>query len=499
MFKNLGLNPFKKLANDTIIYGMSSIVGRFLNWWLMPLYVVLFAPDVYGIITNLYSYVAFFMVFLTYGMETGFFRFAAKSPHPDKVYSTSIISLFTTSALFVGIILVFKEKIATLINYQNHPEYILWLAIILAIDALTAIPFAQLRLKNRPLKFAFIKLINIAANISFNLFFLLVCPKFADNPNSIIHLIYSPNIGVGYVFISNLLASLITLLLLLPEIFKISFKFDKELLKKMLVYSFPILIVGLAGIINQNIDKILIPFLIPENLHPMKQLGIYGAGVKIAVLMNMFIQAFRYAFEPFFFSHSEGKDDKNMHANIMKYFVIFGLFIFLGMVFYIDILRLLNWKPEYYEGFSIVPAILLANLFFGIYFALSMWYKLTDMTRFGAYIAVGGAIVTVTLNFILIPVFGYKGSAFAVLVCFFGMMLVSYFLGQKYYPIPYNLKRIGAYFLVAAILFTFSFYTKNLTPSIKYSVNTFFILIFLSVVFLLEKREVTELLKRNKN
>ncbi len=493
------MNPFKKLANDTVIYGMSSIVGRFLNWWLMPLYVVLFAPDVYGIITNLYSYVAFFMVFLTYGMETGFFRFAAKSSNPDKVYSTSLISLFTTSSVFVLIILFFKENIAGLINYQNHPEYILWLAIILGIDALTAIPFAQLRLKNRPLKFAFIKLVNIAANISFNLFFLLVCPKFADNPDSVIHLIYSPNIGVGYVFISNLLASLITLLLLLPEIFKISFEFDKKLLKRMLAYSFPILIVGLAGILNLNIDKILIPFLIPENLHPMEQLGIYGAAVKIAVLMNMFIQAFRYAFEPFFFSHSKGKDDKNMHANIMKYFVIFGLLIFLGMMFYIDILHLLNWEPEYYEGFSVVPVILLANLFFGIYFALSMWYKLTDKTRFGAYIAVGGAIITITLNFILIPVFGYKGSAFSLLFSFFGMMIVSYFMGQKHYPIPYNLKRIGLYFLIAATLFALSFYTKTLIPAIKYPVHTIFILTFLGSVFLLEKRELRSLVKQNKN
>jgi O-antigen/teichoic acid export membrane protein len=199
---------------------MSSIIGRFLNWWLMPLYIAVFATDVYGIVTNLYAYVAFFMVFLTYGMETGFFRFASKSSNPDKVYSTSLISLFTTSTVFVLIVLLFKENIAGLINYQNHPEYILWLAIILAIDAITAIPFAQLRLQNRPLKFASIKLINIAANISFNLFFLLVCPKLADNPDSIIHLIYSPNIGGGYVFISNLLASLITLLLLLPNILK---------------------------------------------------------------------------------------------------------------------------------------------------------------------------------------------------------------------------------------------------------------------------------------
>ena len=493
------MNPFKKLASDTVIYGMSSIVGRFLNWWLMPLYVSLFVPDVYGIVTNLYSYVAFFMVFLTYGMETGFFRFASKNSNSEKVFSTSLISLFLTSSVFIVLVLFLKNDLAALINYPNHPEYILWLAVILAIDALTAIPFAQLRLKNRPLKFAFIKLVNIGANISFNLFFLLVCPKLAaNNPNSFIHIIYSADIGVGYVFISNLLASIITLSMLLPAMFKISFQFDKVLLYKMLNYSFPILIVGLAGVANQHIDKILIPFLIPEDQNPMEQLGIYGAGVKIAVLMNMFIQAFRYAFEPFFFSQAKGKDDKNMHAKIMKYFVIFGLLIFLGMVLYIDVIKLIIRNPEYHAGFSIVPVILLANLFFGIYFALSMWYKLTDMTRYGAYIAVSGAIVTITLNFILIPIFGYHGSAFAILICFFGMMIVSYFLGQKYYPIPYNLKRIFTYFLIAGILFIISLYTSTLTTFVKYVSHTFFIFIFLTSVFMFEKKELSGLFKINK-
>ncbi|MCF6332266.1 MAG: polysaccharide biosynthesis C-terminal domain-containing protein [Draconibacterium sp.] len=493
------MNSFKKLAGDTAIYGMSSIIGRFMNWWLMPLYVVLFTPDVYGIVTNLYSYVAIFMVFLTYGMETGFFRFASNNSNPEKVYSTSLIALFFTSSLFIVLVVFFKNNLAALINYQNHPEYILWLAIILAIDALTAIPFAQLRLKNRPLKFAFIKLVNIGANISFNLFFLLVCPKLtANNHNSFIQAIYSADIGVGYVFISNLLASAITLLMLLPDMFRISYQFDKKLLYKMLSYSFPILIVGLAGVANLNIDKILIPFLMPESQNPMAQLGIYGAGVKVAVLMNMFIQAFRYAFEPFFFSQAKEKDHKIMYATIMKYFVIFGLLIFLGMVLYIDVIKLIVRNVAYYEGFSIVPVILLANLFFGIYFTLSMWYKLTDMTRYGAYISVGGAIITISLNVILIPVFGYKGSAFAVLICFFGMTIVSYFFGQKYYPIPYNLKRIFTYFLIAGILYVTSFYTVTLAPVIKYASHTIFMFIFIISIFILEKNELNRLFKMNK-
>jgi O-antigen/teichoic acid export membrane protein len=438
------------------------------------------------------------MVLLTYGMETGFFRFASKSKEPDKVYSTSLISLFSSSLLFLLIVIIFKQNLAELINYSSHPEYIVWLAIILVIDAVTAIPFAQLRLINRPIKFAFIKLVNIGANILFNLFFILLCPFLAKNPDSLIHIFYSADIGVGYVFISNLLASVITLLMLLPDILKLSFKFDKKLLISMLNYSFPILIVGLAGVLIMHIDKILIPFLIPEDKNPMQELGIYGAGVKIAVLMNMFIQAFRYAFEPFFFSHTKEKNDKNMHANIMKYFVIFGLLIFLGMVLYIDLIRLLKWDPLYYESFSILPVILLANLFFGIYFALSMWYKLTDMTRYGAYISVTGAVVTIILNFLLIPVFGYKGSAFALLICFFGMMVVSYFLGQKYYPIPYNLKRIFAYFFIVTIIYLISRFTVDINPVLKYSSNTYLLILFVFSVYMLEKIELKRLFKISK-
>ena len=438
------------------------------------------------------------MVFLTYGMETGFFRFASKNSDSEKVYSTSLVSLFFSSSLFLVLIIVFKNELAGLINYPEHPEYILWFGFILAIDAFTAIPFARLRLNNRPAKFAVIKLINIGFNIAFNLFFLLLCPKLVENnPDSFVRLVYSPEIGVGYVFISNLLASVITLILLLPEIFKFSFYFDRALFQKMLSYSFPILVVGMSGILIQQVDKILIPFLIPDNEQPMEQLGIYGAGVKIAVLMNMFIQAFRYAFEPFFFSQAEGKNDKKIHAEIMKYFVIFGLLIFLGMMLYIDVIKLII-PVEYVEGFSIVPVIMLANLFFGIYFTLSMWYKLTDMTRYGAYISLTGAIVTITLNFILIPVYGYKGSAVTLLTAFFVMMVISYFLGRKYYPIPYNLKRIGFYFLVTMILFCISLYTSQQQPVIKYSIHTVFIFIFILTVFKFEKNSLMRLFNRNK-
>jgi len=491
------LSTYKRLAGDTVIYGVSSILGRILNWCLVPYYTRMFLPGEYGVVTNMYAYVAFLLVLLSYGMETSYFRYASKHKKPGEVYSTSVIALFFTSVSFVLLASVFRHEIASLIHYPNHPEYILWFAIILGIDAFTAIPFARLRLKNRPVKFAAIKFVFIGVNIAFNLFFISLCPKLLqNNPDSFIKYIYLPEIGVGYVFISNLLASVITLLLLLPEIFSISFRFNKQLLKQMLSYGFPILIVGLTGMVNQNVDKVLLPFLLPKDQDPMFQLGIYGANYKLAVLMNMFIQAFRYAFEPFFFARSASKNDPKVYATVMKYFVIFGLMIFLGMVLYIDVIKTVAIGSKYYEGIKVVPIVLMANLFFGIYFTLSLWYKLTDKTRYGAYMALVGAAITLAINFLLIPVMGYMASAIAVFTCFLVMVILSYFLGQKFYPVPYDLKRIGSYFLVALVLFSLSFYTNHLNVFLKYTVHTIFIGVFLLVVFKFEKQELKGLLKK---
>ncbi len=490
------MNPFKKLAGDTAIYGISSIVGRFLNWGLAPYYTFVFIAEEFAVVTNLYAYVAFFLVLLTYGMETAYFRYASKSKNPEEVYSTSLISLFFTSILFGVLVLSFSSSISSFIGYPDYPQYIVWLAIILAIDALTAIPFARLRLNNRPVKFATIRIISIAFNIGFNLFFLSFAPNWLENhPDSVIRLVYSPEIGVGYVFISNLLASLVTLLLLIPEIFKISYEFNKKLLATMLNYALPVLIVGLAGMVNQNIDKILIPFLVSEDQNPMYQLGVYGANFKLAVLMNMFIQAFRYAFEPFFFSRGTSENDPKIYATVMNYFVIFGLLIFLGMVFYIDLIKFII-DPEYHDGLKVVPIVLMGNLFFGIYFALSLWYKLKDMTRYGAYIAIIGAVFSLSLNFMLIPVWGYMGSAVAVFFSYFIMMVISYFLGRKFYPIPYDLKRIGTYFSIAMVLFIVSVFTSSQPTMIKYSVNTVLLMFFLFSVYRMEKNQLRRLFNR---
>jgi O-antigen/teichoic acid export membrane protein len=498
--KIIVLNPFRKLIGDTAIYGVSSILARFLNWLLVPYYIVKFAPEEYGVVANLYAYVAFLLVILTYGMETGYFRFASKSNEPEKVYSTSQVMLLFTSFFFLLLVFIFRNDVAALIGYPEHPEYIWLLAVVVAIDAFTSIPFAKLRLDGRPIKFASIKIVNIGLNIGFNLFFLSLCPLIMLHfPESPIKLIYSPEIGVGYIFIANLLASLSTLVLLYKEIFSMRLQIDKTLLKQMLGYSFPILIIGVAGMVNQNIDKILIPFLVPENQNPMFQVGIYGANYKLALLMSMFIQAFRYAFEPFFFSRSSSTatDDPKLYATVMKYFLIFGMLIFLGMTLYIDAFKLIV-PPEYREGLKIVPIILLANLFFGIFFSLSIWFKLKDMTRYGAYIALIGAAITLSMNIVLIPVMGYMGSAISVLVCFFVMMVITYFWGQKHYYVPYDLKRLGIYFLLGLILFLLSFLWKDIPNVLKYSLNTIQMLLFVFVVFRLEKNELMQILKRKK-
>jgi O-antigen/teichoic acid export membrane protein len=382
-----------------------------------------------------------------------------------------------------------------MIDYHGHNEYILWLGIIVAIDALTSIPFAKLRLDNRPIKFAFLKMVNIILNIGFNLFFLVLCPYLEKHyPGIPVSAVYSPQIGVGYVFISNLLANLVLLVLMVPDIFKISYQFDWKLLRKLLGYSFPILIIGLAGMVNQNIDKILIPFLIPENQNPMFQLGVYGANYKIAVLMNMFIQAFRYAFEPFFFSRGKAKDDKEVHAVIMTYFVIFGLLIFLGVMLYIDIVKAVAIDKEYYEGIKVVPLILMSNLFLGVYYALSVWYKLDDKTSYGAYIALVGAAITLGLNFWLVPIMGYMGSAVAVFTCFFVMMAISYLLAKKYYPIPYDLKSIMIYTTTAVVLYFISTLFYSYPLNLKYILNTVLLIIFVGVVYYKEKDKIIRIL-----
>lgn len=446
------MGSVKSLAKDTVYYGLSTIVPRFLNWCLTPLYVNILNPSAYGEVTNLYGYTALLLVILTYGMETGFFRFANDKKYNDApaVYTTILLTLLSTTVLFLIVVYSFLHPLAGKMGYPA--DYIWMLALITGIDAFCSLPFAHLRYQRRPIRFLSIKLLSVVVNIGANLFFLLLCPwLYKISPESI-SWFYRPEYGVGYIIISNLISSVVVLLVLLPEIFKVRFRFDKELLRRILSYSFPILILGIAGIMNQTLDKILYPIL-ADPATAKAQLGVYGAGYKIAVVMVMFIAAFRFAFEPFIFAREKNEEDnQKRYIDSMHFFIIFGFAIFLGVTFYIDIIKMII-PAEYYNGFRVVPIIMIAELFSGIFFNLSVWYKITDRTRWGAWFSIIGCIVTVFGNVLFVPRYGYMACAWTAFACYFIMMVVSYLVGQHYYPIQYKLKSALGYGIIAGLLF----------------------------------------------
>ncbi len=448
----------KKLAKETAIYGVSSILGRFLNWLLVPLYTyVLESSADYGVVTNLYAWTALLLVVLTYGMETGFFRFANKNKEKaNKVYTTTLISVGTTSLIFAISCVLFSSQIGGAIGYTEHPEYIWMLGFVVAMDAFGSIPFAYLRFINRPIKFASLKLLMIFANISFNVFFLVICPWLAEKAPALVNWFYNPHYGVGYVFVANLISTSIVTLSLLPNVFVDKFVFDTKTFKKMLKYSLPLLVLGIAGIMNQTLDKILFPFLMPGD-KGAAELGVYGATSKIAMVMLMFTQAFRYAYEPFIFAQHKDKNSLAAYADAMKFFVIFSLFIFLGMVLYLDIFKYIIQR-DYWEGLNVVPIVLFSFIFQGVFFNLSLWYKLTDKTIYGAWFSMIGTVIIIVGNLILVPVFSYTGSAWSAFVCYLVIMLVSYYFGQKYMPIKYDLKTIGLYTAVTVLLYVISLF-----------------------------------------
>jgi len=489
----------KKLAGQTAIYGLSSIIGRLLNYLLVPLYTRIFIPEVYGIVTELYAYVSFLLILLTYGMETGFFRFAQDKSKFNSVYSTILTSLATTSILFVILIQLNLSSISEILRYSEHPEFIMWMALIVSIDAFTSIPFAKLRLQNKAWKFAIFKLINISINIILNLYFYLLCPKLEiSNPNSLLLYIYDGNIGVGYVFISNLVANIITLVILLPEILDVKFDFNRKLLKEILSYSWPLLIAGFAGMINETLDRAMLKYLVPLENNPMEQLGIYGANYKLAILMTLFIQMYRYAADPFFFSNKNEENAKDLYALATKYFIICGLIIFLGVMLYLDIIKYFIGS-KFHEGLKVVPILLLANLFLGIFYNFSIWYKLNDMTRYGAYLAVFGAAVTIILNLILIPIYGYVGSAWATFICYFLMTLLSYFWGQKYYYVPYKIKNSIIYLVLSLFIYFISILIKLEKLYLNMILNTVLFSGFLFFVYLNERKLLLRIKTKNKN
>ncbi len=470
-------NEIKGLAKDTAIYGISSIVGKFLNWLLVPLYTfTLKEQGDYGIVTNLYAWTALLLVILTYGMETGFFRFANKEGEDShQVFFTSIICLFTTSLLFSLLCIVFSQPIADLLGYGAYPEYMTMMFVCVSIDAFASIAFAYLRYQKRPIRFAAIKILFVALNISFNLFFLVLCPKISDW--SIIASWYNPDYGVGYVFIANALSTIIQTLFLLPTFIQALRErksnipaFSWSLLGRLLRYSLPLLVLGIAGIMNQTLDKLIFPYINPAILSAdphatiQSELGIYGACFKIAVVMMMFSQAFRYAYEPFVFSKHKDRNSVQTYADVMKYYILFSFLILLGMVVYLDVLKLLI-NHTYWDGLVIVPIVLWTYIFQGVYMNLSFWYKLADKTYYGAIFSLIGLIITAALQIWLVPTYGYIASAFSGTVCYFVIMLISYFIGRKYLDVPYDLKSIGGYTLLTIGILGAYYGIKAFTPA----------------------------------
>ena len=471
------------LAKETAIYGVSSILGKFLNWLLVPLYTyVLTGSADYGVVANLYAWTALLLVILTYGMETGFFRFANKNKEiADKVYGNTLISVGFTSLIFAVICIIFAQPSADILGYSSHHEYIAMLGAVVAMDAFGAIPFAYLRFKSRPIKFAALKLLMIFTNILFNIFFLVVCPWLMKKAPGLIDWFYVPDYGVGYVFIANVIQTVVVTLALLPDVFKAEFRFDFPLLKQILRYSLPLLVLGVAGIMNQTVDKIIFPYLIANPELAKSELGIYSACFKISMVMMMFTQAFRYAYEPFIFAQHKDKNSKAADADAMKFFIIFSLLIFLGMVFYLDVFKFLI-RSDYWGGLRVIPIVLFSYIFQGIFFNLSLWYKLSDKTMYGAWFSVVGVIITLAVNIIFVPVYSYIASAWAAFACYFVMMLISYFFGQKHMPIQYNLKAIGTYTALALGLFLISLWINTPYFVLNMLLKTVLLIIFVTYI-----------------
>jgi O-antigen/teichoic acid export membrane protein len=483
------LSALKTLFKQTFIYGLATVLPRMLSFILVPLYTdpsVLSLAE-YGRVSFIFAYFVLFNVVLAYGMETAFFRFFNKEKNQEKVVSTSALSLIITSIVFLGMAFLFRIQISEFIGIDI--QYLNLVFGILLFDALVIIPFAWLRATEKPMRYAVLKILNVAINLGLNVFLLLYLKDLASG-NSFFESIYKPDFEISYIFISNLIASGITLLILIPFYTKIKYSFDTALWKKMMQYAIPVLIAGIAFSINETFDRILLKELLPIDIAE-DQIGMYSACYKIALFMTLFATAYRLGIEPYFFSHSKTDNPQKNYAKILNFFVAFGSVILLTVVVFADLLKPYIIRSEaYYEAMWIVPLILLANFCLGIYHNLSVWYKITDRTKFGAYISVFGAIITLVLNYVLIPIMGYKGSAIATLSAYSLMMVLSFYFGRKYYPIPYNLKKIGLYLVVSITFSMLIFYTGFRE---NYVVGIAALIVFLGLVFQLEKKELKQI------
>ena len=459
------MGKLKTIFKDTAIYGLSSIIGRFLNYLLVPAQLSA-ASGGYGIITNIYAYVAVGLVLLTFGMETTYFRFTNKT-HTDSetVYGTTLISVGSVSLIFAAIVLALLSPISQLMGYGEHPEYVGVMAVTVAIDAFLCIPFAHLRQQKKAIKFAALKLLNIVVSIALNVLYFAVL----DGKD------------VGYAFYINLVCTALLAVCLFTEYTGFRWKLDKKLLRTMLSYSWPILVLGIAGILNQTADKMLFPYIYKDS-DMLEQLGIYGACSKIAMIMAMITQAFRFAYEPIVFAGVKDKDQHEMYAQAMKYFIIFTLLAFLMVVGYMDILKYIIRQPEYWVGLKVVPIVMAAEIMMGIYFNLSFWYKVIDKTIWGAVFSGIGCAVLLVVNIVFVPKYGYVACAWGGFAGYGVAMLTSYFVGQKYYPINYPLKEISVYLLLAFALFEIMRHLSNWPVALSLLANTILILIFVAYI-----------------
>ena len=498
------MGKLRKLANETAIYGLSSIVGKAINFLLVPFYTssAILNVEEYGIVTELYSYVAVINVLYLYGMETAYFRFTSKSQDGEsEIYSSVFSSILISTALLTILLVSSATSIVNWLEFPGQERYVYWFAIIIGLDSIMAIPFVKLRYEGKALKFAGFKLVNIFLNLGLNLFFLMFCKSiwndsFLPELKGFVSYVYNPDYNVEYVFISNLLANATYIFLLAGIIKKARLKLNFQLLQPMLIYAFPLLLSQLAGNFNEMFSRMMLKKILPEGFYPefsnLQALGIFGACYKISMIMTLAIQAFRYAAEPFLFKESNSKKSKNTYANVFLYFGIFGLFSFLTISLNLDIIKHVFLRnQDYWTALHVVPILLMASLFLGLYYNLSIWFKVTDKTYFGTIISISAAIITIVLNFILIPYFGYEGSAATTLIVYIYMCLFAYFTGRKHYPIDYNLKKLGFYLLFACTLLLFGWNINLDNYVASQLVKELPIVSFALVAYFLERKNLT--------
>ena len=478
------MGKLKRLAGETVLYGLGSILPRVLNFLLVRLHTEVFLPEEYGILTKLLSYVAVFNVLFMFGMETAYFRFATKPGFNEKrVFNLAQTAVLSISILFSLILFAYATPLAIAMDIPGQENLIRWFVLIMLIDAVVAIPFAQLRLRKKATHFAVGKLINIGILIGLNIYFLKVA--------------YNPAVGIGYVVIANLIANAFYLLFFVKPLLSWRPSVEKNVSWSMLSYSFPMLLTGLAGMTNEMFSRQTLDWWLPENFYPGQSpeyaLGVFGACYKLAVLMSLAVQAFRYAAEPFFFSNASDKESPQLFARVNHYFIIVCCILLLGVVINLDILKYLLGDSQYWEGLPVVPILLLGYLFYGVYYNLNVWFKLTDKTYYGTIIMVTGAFITIVANYYLIPVAGYMGSSWATLTCYFTMTAICYVLGQKYYPIPYNVPKSLSYIVFTTLL---AYAVNSIFIENQWAATSFHILVLLAylfIVYLIEKKGLRSL------